>query len=354
MKILMINDYGYKVGGVESHLFDLVRELKKKGHDVRLFTSYSKRNLKFVNFSAKTYKIPMLLNLFSPLHYFNIFSYFKLKNAIKEFKPDILHYHNVLYELSPSVYKLSKKIHSLSKIADYYLICPKVTMMTNKNKMCDKYFSYHCLKSKCISRKSNLIRYFFESIRMHFIKKYVKNIRILTTPSYFVGKVISRLYNNKLETLNNFVEMQKLRNYTVQSNLLYVGRLAKIKGVQNLILAYSKLKPKFRNRKLIIVGDGEYREQLEKLTKSLNLEKNVIFCGKKENLEEYYRKASLVVVPSIWPEPFGIVIIEAMSYGVPVIASNVGGIPEIIKDSFNGYLFKHDSVSDLTKKLELF
>jgi glycosyltransferase involved in cell wall biosynthesis len=353
MKILIINDYGYVVGGADVHIFQAIKILKERGYDIRLFTTYSAKNIKLVNYTSIGYKNKLIYDIFNPLYYFNIFSYFKLKQVIREFKPDILHFHNILYELSPSVYKFSKNIPSLIKVPDYYLVCPKVSMMTKQNKICDKYFSYYCFKFKCISRKSNFIRFIFESVRMRFIRKYIKNIKVITTPSDFMKNVVSRLYKNKIVTLNNFVEMQKTRKYNPEGDILYVGRLVKTKGIQNLIEAYSKINS-IGKRKLIIIGEGNSKQNLKQLSVLLKLDKKVIFMGKKTNLKKYYSRASLVVVPSIWPEPFGIVIIEAMSYGIPVIGSNIGGIPEIINNNKTGYLVKPNDVDDLKNKIELF
>ncbi|MAF50502.1 MAG: hypothetical protein CMH64_00250 [Nanoarchaeota archaeon] len=127
--------------------------------------------------------------------------------------------------------------------------------------------------------------------------------------------------------------------------LLTVGRLASYKGIKYLITALVKIKEDFPKIKLIIVGDGPEKEYLEKLTRQLNLEENIIFTGKipNENLPRYYASADIFIGPSIiaedgWTEGMGIVFLESISSGTPVIGSDVGGISDIIKDNETGLL----------------
>jgi glycosyltransferase involved in cell wall biosynthesis len=184
---------------------------------------------------------------------------------------------------------------------------------------------------------------------MRLLRYFVNQIKVLITPSNFVGEVVSRVYSNPRVTINNYVSVIKRRPYKVNGDILYIGRLAKEKGVQDLILAFSKVESRLPNRRLVLVGDGNYKQQLIDLTHSLKLERRIMFKGYKADVARYYRNSSLVVVPSQWPEPFGIVIIEAMAYGIPVIATGVGGISEIIKHGNNGYLCKPNDAHILAR-----
>lgn len=119
--------------------------------------------------------------------------------------------------------------------------------------------------------------------------------------------------------------------------ITYIGRLNVIKGVDNLLKAASILKGKYDIR-ISIVGDGPDRNKFEKLAQELKIDDIVTFYGQKTNIEEYLRRASVFVYPSICPEVFGISIVEAMAYGVPCVSNNVGGIPEVISDRVSGLL----------------
>ncbi len=118
--------------------------------------------------------------------------------------------------------------------------------------------------------------------------------------------------------------------------ILFVGRLTYQKGVEYLIRAMPKILEK-HNVKLVIAGSGDMRNYLEDLSYQLNIRHKVIFLGfvSKEMLKKLYKSSDIVVIPSLY-EPFGIVALEAMASGTPVVVSSVGGLKEIIKHEYNG------------------
>lgn len=138
---------------------------------------------------------------------------------------------------------------------------------------------------------------------------------------------------------------------TAPYNITYVGRLSEIKGVDLLLKAARQLHEKWPIE-LNIVGDGADRNNLEALCDSLGIRDITHFHGSQMNVEQYLRKASVFVYPSRCQEVFGISIAEAMAYGIPCVAANVGGIPEVIEDGVSGYLFCSENVEDLAAKLE--
>ena len=132
-------------------------------------------------------------------------------------------------------------------------------------------------------------------------------------------------------------------------NIVYVGRLEKVKNVESLVRAFSHLRND--DLQLTIIGDGRERQNLETLVKEIKLSDNVIFEGFQSDPGKYLSTADLYVLPS-YSEGFGIAAVEAMFLQVPVVATNVGGVPEFINDGENGWLFNPHSVTDLTTKLE--
>lgn len=134
--------------------------------------------------------------------------------------------------------------------------------------------------------------------------------------------------------------------------ITYIGRLSQVKGVDLLLRAAKALSDRWPIR-LHIVGDGAQRQELEELSRELGIDSLTCFHGQDLNIERYLQEASVFVYPSRCQEIFGISIVEAMSYGIPCVAANVGGIPEVIADARSGYLFARDDPQDLARKLEM-
>ncbi|WP_432629598.1 glycosyltransferase family 4 protein [Brotaphodocola sp.] len=177
------------------------------------------------------------------------------------------------------------------------------------------------------------------------ISKWVKQ-SVLSNVS-IPEKKIKVIYNGVVCPENIGVINGKLHR-PVQ--LIYIGRLIEKKGVQVLLDAYSKIAEK-DNYQLNIIGDGPYKQDLEKRAKMLGLEHNVLFHGMQRNIDEWLRNADVFIHPAIWEEGFGISIIEAMSYGKICIASRKGAIPEIITDGDNGFLVESGNSDELVKKI---
>ena len=199
---------------------------------------------------------------------------------------------------------------------------------------------------------------------------------VCTVNSYATARAIQEIegLNHNMLVIPMGVELGFPRLETVSSTsvdispvhvtespvILSVCRLIDWKGVGYLVHAMALLKDRFPQAMLIICGDGPEREKLEKLAKDLGLTENISFEGyvPHDKLTDYYRSASVFVLPSILikntgeTEGLGVVLLEAMSYGVPVIGSDVGGIPEVIEDGENGFLCRPEDSHDIAAKIE--
>lgn len=121
--------------------------------------------------------------------------------------------------------------------------------------------------------------------------------------------------------------------------VLYAGRLIALKGIPHLIRAFSQVRTQIPDAMLVIVGDGEQRPELEALAADLGMSTSIIFAGGRphQDVIRFMRAADLFVLPSLI-ESFGIVLLEAMSCGLPIVASNVMGIPSIVTEAAHGLL----------------
>ncbi len=145
-----------------------------------------------------------------------------------------------------------------------------------------------------------------------------------------------------------------------QKRIVYAGRLIELKGVNYLVQALPGVLNNFPEAELIIVGSGPMKDDLVELSNRLNLGNKVVCIDKvpQEKLLEIYSSASLFVLPSIVnkkgeTEGLGMVLLEAMACGLPVIGSNVGGIPDVIKDGETGLLARQKAPESLTEKITL-
>jgi len=184
----------------------------------------------------------------------------------------------------------------------------------------------------------------------NFIKRIVyKNANCCIGASLAIKKYFEEMGCKNIEVIPNGVDVNRFRifdsNPEIREKLgignefliITVARLEKVKGIEYLIKAMKELK--IKDSKLLIIGEGSERKNLENLVRERGLENKVKFLGQIENekVPQYLAIGDCFVLPSL-KEGFGIAILEAQAVGLPVIATNVGGIPDIIKDGKTGIL----------------
>jgi len=186
-----------------------------------------------------------------------------------------------------------------------------------------KYSLKHADKVRVISKSTEALA-----------RKYIKNVTVYKFPAF----IDAEIFNDT-------------ENISWEERVIYVGALYKIKGVDVLIQAFQKARQEFPNIMLDIVGDGPYRGHLEGIASAGST--GISFVGRKTLVEvkEAIARSTVLVLPSL-SEGLGRVLIEAGLLGKPVIGSNVGGIPDVITNEDNGYLFAPNDVDDLSEKLK--
>ena len=134
--------------------------------------------------------------------------------------------------------------------------------------------------------------------------------------------------------------------------VLYVGELIKLKGVNHLLTAFQRVYREYSQVRLTIIGDGECRTELARMSEEMGIADNVDFTGflKPEKVKEHMLKSDVLVLPSM-TEGLPRVIIEAMAVGLPIIATDVGSVKELVKDGENGFLVKPMDIDALTKTI---
>lgn len=272
-----------------------------------------------------------------------------------------------VYDLTDMGRKFSfRKIRELAKIAREY----DIIAVHNGDPFLKLYF---CLLTPLRKKMVTEVHSCFDKAKdskLSWTKRWIKHVIYQTAFSVsdevvFVSKAGKQSYRqffkipeSKCNIIYNGISTEKLndgKEHTVSLdkpyNITYIGRLSKIKGVDLLLQATTLLSKRWPIE-VNIVGDGAERESLEKLCDRLQIREITHFHGQQMNIVPYLKRATVFVYPSRCQEVFGISIVEAMAYGVPCVASNVGGIPEVIDDGISGYLFRSEDFEDLANKIE--
>ena len=360
MRVLLVNKFHWNKGGSEKYYFELGELLKQHGHEVAYFSMEDEKNIKT---GDKEYFVPKFdLNNSSKLKALDVI-YNKenekiMEKALDEFKPDVVHLNNFQRQLSASIIKPIKKrnIPIVFTAHDVQAICPAITMMDNdKNpcELCMKGRYINCIKKSC--NKGSKLKSALGAIEGYYYRNhkiYIDKIDYIITPSEFYRtKFIEDGINpNKIQAIHNSIEMN---DYNVETQddgyALYFGRLSKEKGILNLITAFAKCD----KGNLYIAGEGPEKENIEKIIKENKLEDRVKLLGflNKEQMTDVTRKCKFVVVPSIWYENCPYSVLETLAIGKPIIGSNMGGIPELVIDNENGFIY--NTVDELAQKMNL-
>jgi len=349
MKILICHNFYQHRGGEEETVFREKELLEKKGHKVVFFTRNSREIESFHFF----HKIIFLFEVF-----FSVSIYRKLKQLIKKKKPDIVHIHNIFPLLSPAVYYAAKScnVPVVQTLHNYRFLCLNGLFLQNNGKICEK-----CKKGNFISGILNKCyrSSFLQSVAMAFVLSvhrklgtFHKKIDCFISPSNFlkdkfagVGFPENRIFVKPHFTeISDGVKTDDFENYAV-----YMGRLSKEKGLFTLIKAFKGI----LGVNLKILGEGQIRGELDNYIEKEQI-KNVSLLGYIKGVakEEILKKARFLVLPSECYENMPYSILESFARGVPVIASKIGGLRELVTDGYNGLLFEPGNAGDLADKIK--
>ena len=362
MRILLVNKFHYLKGGSEKYYFELAKLLREKGHQIAFFSMQNEKNVKT---GEKEYFVNEIdLNTGSKLKALDVIyskeNKKKMLEALEDFKPDIVHVNNFQRQLSESIIEAikEKNIPIVFTAHDLEAVCPNKTMLDENKNICELCKNGHyinCIKKKCI--KSSLLKSILGAIETKYYrnkKVYTEKIDKIVTPSKFYKKQLIDygIEDNRIIAMPNFLDIDKYNIRTSDDGYaLYFGRLSKEKGILNLIEAFSYIK----NQKLHIAGDGPEREKIEKIIRNRHLENNIKLLGflNEKEMQEEIANCRFVVLPSIWYDNCPYSILETLTIGKPVIGSDMGGIPELVRDKENGLIFKHDNIQELEEKMKL-
>ena len=367
MKVLLVNKFHYKKGGSETYYFTLAEALKSRGHEVVFFAMKDEENNipceqenYFVSNASVKGGIKSKLNMILHIAYSKE-AYMNMKKLLNDEKPDLVILNLVHKQITLSIIDAIKEYNSKLPIFwtmhDLITICPSYTMLDGHGKICEKCLHGNfkaCVDNSCI--KGSKLMSLLSKYEADYIckKKWYEQVDLFICPSEFYKNKLKQanFTSKEIITLRNPVPLDTKYQQCEKSDgyILYFGRLVKEKGVKTLLDAVSRV-----GCRLVILGVGPMEEELKEYAKDM---KNVEFKGfqKGKVLEDYVKNSLCVVLPSEWYENGPYSAMEAMAMGKPLIVSNNGGLPELVDNGKNGYVY-HGGVAELadciTKMLQL-
>lgn len=355
MRILVVSSLyePYLKGGAEVIATILARGLDRRGHMVGVATTNDATGIKTDIVDGIEIRRYGIRNSYWPSNNdkhpawrrslwhlrdrFNIEAANDIADAAKSFVPDIAVCHN-LTGFSVSTWKALSdlSIPVVQVLHDYYALCPRSSLFKN-GRNCQS----RCLSCRAFRRGHPSASKYLTGV----ISVSEATLGIHERFGMFDNVPIKRIVYNarSMDTLRSKPEAK-----AGELVFGFIGRLSPEKGIEPLIEAFKEYSLRFNQARLLVAGEGEpnYVKSLMNAARGFPID----FLGRVKSAD-FYTQLHVCIVPSIWQEPLGMVAIEALAHGAPVIGSNRGGIPEIVRDHHNGLIFNPDEENSLYNAL---
>lgn len=331
LRILIVHDYGTPSGGAE-HVSLLLRDgLRARGHDSWLYTS-----------RARPLPLPVLADdtcfgTTSParrvLQASNPWALRGLRRAIARFRPDVVHLRMFMTQLSPLVLRALHDVPTLLHLVNYDLVCPLNTKVLPDGTACSHHAGAVCRSTGCASA-AGVARFATQRALWRSHRGAVD--MAVANSHWLAGRLRTEGVDVDGVIWNGVPERPARAPLADPPTVSFAGRLYEKKGVDVLLRAMADVP----GATVVVAGDGPERGALERLATRLGLGERARFLGHlaPERLEQELATAWVHAVPSIWDEPFGITVAEAMMRGTAVVASDRGGPSEIVRAGESGLL----------------
>ena len=363
MKILLANKFYYRRGGDCIVTMGLEELLKAHGHEVAVFAMDFPENVESQWRKYWPSNMSKVKAFTRPFGDGEVKA--KFNQLLDDFRPDVVHLHNVHTQLSPVIAEIAHErgIKVFWTLHDTKLVCPSYNCMLN-GKWCEQCFTdkIAVIKNRCMpgSIPGAVIGY-LEQRKWNAERLQACTTKFLPPSQFMADTCIRGGYDaNKFEVLCNFIDVNKVANPNFEKGrppqspclggssereqyYCYLGRVTEVKGIRTLCEAAKQLP-----YKLVVIGGGDILDELK--AKYPDVE----FLGQC-NWDEFrpvLEGAKFMVLPSEWSENNPLTVIEAQSLGTPVLGARIGGIPELIEDGVSGMTFESGNVADLKEKIQ--
>lgn len=348
--VLLVHNYYQTPGGEDTVVANEKKLLEDHGHKVYLYT---RRNSELDDMSALKIARKTI---------FNYQTYKEIRNLIREKHIDIVHVHNTLSLVSPSVYYAarSRRVPVVKTVHNFRLLCPNALFYRDGHicEECLKYGPKRAVKYACY--RDNVFYTYVAALnlRIHRATGILKKVNFICLTEFNKKKLLSlkQIRPEKVFVKPNFsgalaenANIATSNNVAIEPQFIYVGRLDEYKGVRVLLKAWKGYESQGGTDKLIICGTGEQESWIKAYIKA-NALKNVDMKGFVPNKETLSMIASskALILPTQLYEGFPMTIVEAYSVGTPVIASAIGNAGSLVSDGVTGWTFKHTSPEALS------
>ncbi len=336
--LILINNL--KIGGGAERVAASLTNRLSEQYDVFILTFNDFKNL--YPFKGQYYSLQENLDPSS-----KIFNFFKLYNILR-----LIRIYKFISSISPNI---------IISFMDYTNIFSIFTKLLFRIKI-PLILTTHTNPKMAYKKRMQYLNFLIKTL---YPLKIVNKIIIISKELQFILEKEYRIKKNKLKTIYNGIELKKIKEMKKDKILEYkeifhneslikfiaVGRLSKEKGHRYLIEAFSKVKKDIPNSKLIIIGDGPLREELEMLIEKMSLKNDIVFLGVKKNIFKYLTKSNIFVFSSIY-EALPTVLLEALACGLPIISTNCEtGPKEILDNGRYGFLVNVSDSKDLAEKM---
>lgn len=350
MKILQIHNF-YQIPGGEDNVVRAEKELlESRGHTV---TSYYRHNDEIKKYGFFK-KIGFVKNVF-----YSMRTVKELAAIIDKDRPDITHVHNVFPLISPSAYYYlkSRGIPVTQTVHNYRFLCPNSLFYVN-GAICEKCMNGNtlpCLFRTCYKGSvllSGLYAALFWVCRRR--GTFRRNIDLFIALNNFVkGKLVGAGFRaDSIEVEGNFLNAGETNNlFAKDKYAVFIGRISAEKGLMTLLESCRVLK----DLPLKIAGEGPLLGRVKdyvRFNRMSNVEVTGFVSGAEKN--DLLKRAAVSIIPSEWYENFPMAVLESFAAGTPVIASRIGGLPELIEEGRDGLLFEPGNAEDLAVKIRYF
>jgi len=279
----------------------------------------------------------------------------RLRRWIRNIRPDIIHIHaNDRFGISVLVALIGAGIPIVQSVHAYTVVCMSDTSRRPSGKICNDSYGMQCLVRNCLPLWKFLAIVPSYAIKWALTKRMVDRM-IVANPQ--VQKRLNDCGYTNTVLIEHFVKEPGSFSGEVpeeEGSVLCVGRLSREKGFHHVIRAMVKVRLAVPGAVLHICGDGPCRVELQRLARELSLDDAVIFHGylDQSGLEDFYRTANVVVFPSLCLEICGLVNLEALAYGKPLILSNACGIEELFQGKRIGFFVDPTDIESLSERIQ--